>query len=158
MEKTEIYSFKPLLEKDPPLVIAGGILIHDNKFLLLKRHPEKPYGQSWNFPAGKLEKGENPQKGAQREIHEETGIFIPLEGLLPVHIFYIKRDQLFIEFHMFQTFFHQSPKINLKLDENTDAIWTSHEEALTLPLLGGGHEILEFWKSKFKQKPLNSSH
>ena len=43
MEKTEIYSFKPIDEKESPLVVAGGVLVHDEKFLLLKRHPEKPF-------------------------------------------------------------------------------------------------------------------
>jgi 8-oxo-dGTP pyrophosphatase MutT (NUDIX family) len=153
MEKTEIYSYKPLFETEAPLVVAGGVLIHDDKFLLLKRHPEKPYGDHWNLPAGKVERHEAPQKGAQREIHEETGIFIPLENLAPLHVFYIKRGKLFIEFHIFKASFQDKPEINLKLDENIDAIWSSHEEAMTLPLLSGGAEILNFCINSVKQKP-----
>lgn len=153
MEKTEIYPYKPHLESEAPLVVAGGVLVHEEKFLLLKRHPEKPYGHHWNLPAGKVEKNEDPQLGAQREIHEETGIFIPIENLVPLHIFYIKRGKIFIEFHIYKSFFQNRPEVNLKLDENTDAIWSSHEEAITLPLLGGGKEILDFCVSNFKQKP-----
>lgn len=153
MEKTEIYSYKPLHEAEAPLIVAGGVLMHDDKFLLLKRHPEKPYGLHWNLPAGKVEKHEDPQLGAQREIHEETGIFIPLENLAPLHVFYIRRGKLFIEFHIFQSQFSMRPPINLKLDENTDALWSTHEEAMELPLLGGGLEILNYCMQKFKQKP-----
>jgi 8-oxo-dGTP pyrophosphatase MutT (NUDIX family) len=143
MEKTEIFAHKPQDLKEP-LVVAGGLLMHDDKFLLLKRHPEKPYGHLWNLPAGKVDLFENPQEGAQREIHEETGIFIPLESLKPIHVFYLKRGTIYIQFHVFKTFFLEKPEITLKLDENTEALWTSFTEAFELPLLGGGHEILDY--------------
>ena len=153
MEKTEIFAYKPIDESRRPLVVAGGFLVHNNRYLLLKRHPEKSYGHHWNLPAGKVEHNEDPQYGAQREIHEETGIMIPLENLTPVHVFYIRRGPLFIQFHVYHAFFDVAPDINLKMDENTEASWVCHEEALKLPLLSGGSEILDFCMNKFKKKP-----
>lgn len=150
MEKTEIFSYKPL-DVTRPLIVAGGVLMHDERFLLLKRHPEKSYGLHWNLPAGKVELGEDPKVGAQREIHEETGIYISLDNLEPLHIFYIKRDKAFIQLHIYKANFQERPKINLKLDENTEALWTSHEEALNLQLLSGGHEIIDFCIKNFKK-------
>jgi 8-oxo-dGTP pyrophosphatase MutT (NUDIX family) len=149
MEKTEIFAQKPT-HLGLPLIVAGGVLIHKDRFLLLKRHPDKPYGMHWNLPAGKVESGEDPLRGAQREIYEETGIFIPLEKLEPLHIFYLKRGKMFIQFHIFKTIFDDLPAIDLKTDENIEALWTSEEEAYQLPLLGGGQEILGFCLNKFK--------
>jgi 8-oxo-dGTP diphosphatase len=147
MEKTEIFFYKPI-DFLKPLLVAGGVLHHEDRFLLLKRHPEKPYGLHWNLPAGKIEHNEDPHIGAQREIHEETGIFVPLENLKPLHIFYIKREHTSIQFYIFEATFEHRPSIALKMDENTEALWTSHEEALKLPLLGGGEEILNFCLKK----------
>ena len=143
MNNSDLFSFKPP-DCDNPLVVAGGVLRHEDRCLLLKRHPEKAYGSHWNLPAGKVEKNESPHLGAQREIHEETGIFIPLENLKPVNVFYLKRENDFVEFHVYEALFDQLPEVTLKMDENIEAIWTSHEEALKLPLLSGGGEILKF--------------
>jgi 8-oxo-dGTP pyrophosphatase MutT (NUDIX family) len=48
---------------------AGGIVRHPaGKYLFIKR-----FGK-WDLPKGKIEKGENPQAAALREVEEETGI------------------------------------------------------------------------------------
>lgn len=36
----------------------------------------------WKFPGGGIETGETPAVAASRELQEETGIYIPPEGLL----------------------------------------------------------------------------
>lgn len=48
---------------------AGGVVIHDNKILLLKKY----YGD-WVLPKGKIETDETIAKTAIREVNEETGI------------------------------------------------------------------------------------
>lgn len=143
LDNTQLFSSKPTHLNDP-LVVAGAVIIHENKFLLLRRHPDKPYGLHWNLPAGKIHTHEDPKLGAQREIFEETGIYIPLDELTPIRTFYIQRGPLFIEFHVFKKLYHKEPEIKLKLDENTEALWTSLEEASQLKLLGGGQEILDY--------------
>jgi len=143
MEKTEIFLTRPE-GFEVNAIVAGGFILHDNKFLMLKRHPDKPYGNHWNLPAGKVEIGEDPQNGAQREIHEETGIFIPLESLKPLNVFYIKRADFRIQFHVYKSKLKKRPEMKLKMDENTHALWLFHHEAIDLPLLGGGKEILDY--------------
>lgn len=51
---------------------AGGIVENDNKYLFIKRHG------LWDIPKGKLEKGENVETGAIREIEEECGLVAPI--------------------------------------------------------------------------------
>ena len=50
------------------LISAGGVIINQNKILLLKRE------KSWVFPKGKVKEGESLIQTAIREIFEETGI------------------------------------------------------------------------------------
>ncbi len=44
--------------------------------LLQKRPDHKHHGGLWEFPGGKVEKGENPREALCREIAEELGIAI----------------------------------------------------------------------------------
>lgn len=48
---------------------AGGVVIHDNKVLLLKK-----YFGDWVLPKGKIEDEETTAVTAIREVGEETGI------------------------------------------------------------------------------------
>lgn len=38
----------------------------------------------YQFPGGKPEPGESPVEAAVREVHEETGVLLPVESLRPV--------------------------------------------------------------------------
>ena len=57
---------------------AGGIVLIDNKVLLVKNRLRKEYKEYydsgfWGFPKGHMEEGESPLKAAEREVFEETG-------------------------------------------------------------------------------------
>ncbi len=54
-------------------VAVNSFLIHDDKFLLLRR-AQKPL--IWGPPGGKIIKDEDPVTGLQREVYEETGLKI----------------------------------------------------------------------------------
>lgn len=52
---------------------AGGIVVNNDKCLLIYRK------KKWDLPKGKLDKDENSQKAAVREIKEETGVSSKLQ-------------------------------------------------------------------------------
>ena len=57
---------------------AGGIVLIDNKVLLVKNRLRKEYKEYydsgfWGFPKGHMEEGESPLNAAEREVFEETG-------------------------------------------------------------------------------------
>jgi len=62
-----------------PLVGVGGVVIHRNRVLLIRRGGEPLKGE-WSIPGGLLEVGEELAAGVRRELQEETGLQVePLE-------------------------------------------------------------------------------
>lgn len=53
--------------------VAGVAIIGQdkNKVLAGKRNADRVVGEMWEFPGGKIEKGETPQEAAKRELEEE---------------------------------------------------------------------------------------
>lgn len=53
--------------------VAGVAIIdqHKNEVLAGKRDADRLVGGMWEFPGGKIEKGETPQEAAKRELEEE---------------------------------------------------------------------------------------
>lgn len=46
------------------------------RFLISRRHPEKPFGLLWECTGGSVVAGEDSITGAQRELEEELGIHV----------------------------------------------------------------------------------
>jgi 8-oxo-dGTP diphosphatase len=60
-----------------PVDVAVGVLIDaQGRFLLTSRPEGKVYAGYWEFPGGKLERGETVEQALRRELHEEIGITI----------------------------------------------------------------------------------
>ncbi len=68
------------------ITVFAALVIHDGKILMVKRHePECPEAHlKWEFPGGKAEFGELPERAIEREILEETGITVKAKRLLPI--------------------------------------------------------------------------
>lgn len=54
----------------------------DDQVLIAKRAKTQHQGGKWEFPGGKVEKGENSKQALQREIQEELGVQIQSATLL----------------------------------------------------------------------------
>ena len=64
---------------------AAVLLVKDGKVLLVKQF-RYPYGKEiYEIPAGKLNKGEDPLKAAERELEEETGFCAELVHALDIY-------------------------------------------------------------------------
>ncbi|MDE0114687.1 MAG: (deoxy)nucleoside triphosphate pyrophosphohydrolase [Albidovulum sp.] len=56
------------------LVSAAALIDSDGRVLLTKRPEGKWMAGYWEFPGGKVEAGETPEKALIRELREELGI------------------------------------------------------------------------------------
>ena len=106
------------------VVIAGTLVVRDNKVLMVKEAKKKCYGQ-WNFPAGHLDFNESLKEGAIREIKEETGCDVELDGICYIAN-RILEDDLFIMI----AFNAKLVKEDIKFDkeEILDVKWIPIEE------------------------------
>ena len=60
--------------QDAPLPVAAAVLLHAGRVLVQTRPAGAHYAGFWEFPGGKLEPGESPAAGAERECREELGL------------------------------------------------------------------------------------
>ena len=68
---------------------AGGIVLINNKILLVKNKLSDEYKNDynsgfWGYPKGHLDEKETPVKAAEREVFEETGFKVTSVGTKPI--------------------------------------------------------------------------
>lgn len=56
------------------ITVTAAVLFHQDKILIAKRRASDKQCSLWEFPGGKLEKGETPEECLRRELREELGI------------------------------------------------------------------------------------
>lgn len=52
--------------------VVGAVIVENGKILCAQRGETKALPLKWEFPGGKIEKGESPQEALRREIIEEV--------------------------------------------------------------------------------------
>ena len=68
---------------DRPVVGVGGVVIENDRALLIRRGSEPLRGQ-WSIPGGTLELGESLEHGVTRELKEETGLTVRIVEMIEV--------------------------------------------------------------------------
>ena len=65
------------------LNVVGAVLMKNNKILLPKRSANlKKMPNKYEFPGGKVEKGESLKEGLKRELNEELSIDVNIEDII----------------------------------------------------------------------------
>jgi 8-oxo-dGTP diphosphatase len=54
--------------------VVAALIVEDGKVLIGKRKEGYPMAHKWEFPGGKMERGETPEDCLKRELMEELGI------------------------------------------------------------------------------------
>ena len=70
-------SMAPLQERvatHPPIDVVAGVIRHEGRFLITQRLPDDTLGGYWEFPGGKVERGEGLREALRRELREELGV------------------------------------------------------------------------------------
>ncbi len=57
-----------------PVRVAAGVLVDGDRILICQRHRSDAYGLEWEFPGGKVRKGEGLKECLRRELAEELSI------------------------------------------------------------------------------------
>lgn len=101
-----------------------------DKFLILFRAKDaKAFPCCWDFPGGKLEEGEDPLTGIEREVFEETGLKVKALQILGTYHITLE-DKILRRFIIYSTNVLSG---NLKISrEHSDFKWATREEILRL--------------------------
>lgn len=66
------------------LVVACAIFDQEGRILLAQRPEGKTLAGLWEFPGGKMERGETPEQSLVRELEEELGLLVDEGDLTPL--------------------------------------------------------------------------
>jgi 8-oxo-dGTP diphosphatase len=75
----------PATAAELPIVLVSAVALvdADGRVLLAQRPPGKPLAGLWEFPGGKVNPGETPERALIRELAEELGIDVAASCLAP---------------------------------------------------------------------------
>ena len=105
-------------------VVVGAVIEKDGKYLLVQEAKKRCYEQ-WNFPAGRLEVNESLGQGAIREVKEETGCDVELNGVCYIAN-RILEDDLLVMIFFNAKLINESIKFNK--EEILDVKWLTYDE------------------------------
>ena len=116
---------------------VAAVICRENKFFATARGYGEFKGQ-WEFPGGKIERGETPQETLAREIQEELDVKIEVGDLIDT----IEYD--YSSFHLsMDCFWCNVTEGEIKLKEAEDARWLSKDELYSVDWLPADMELIE---------------
>lgn len=119
-------------EPIPTWYFALVVVRRGHRYLLTQ---ERKYGSTWSIPGGRVEPGETLVDAAIREVHEETGVPIRIDGILRVE--HSPREANVRMRVLFAgTPIDDTPPKAMADDESLGAAWLTLEEIRRLKLRG----------------------
>lgn len=119
------------------LNVVAAIIIQNEKVFATQRG----YGtfkDGWEFPGGKIEKGETPQEALKREIREELNVNIEVESLFD------KVEYDYPDFHLsMQCFISSIESGELILKEHENAKWLEKGRLYSVDWLPADRGLIE---------------
>lgn len=65
---------KPKSKQKPTIRVVAGVALRNGSILVTRRPEGKPYPHRWEFPGGKVERGETDAEALVRELLEELNV------------------------------------------------------------------------------------
>lgn len=123
--------------------VVAAVIIKEGKVFCTERGYGK-YKGWWEFPGGKLEKGETNEEALVREIKEELSTLVSPKELITT----VEYD--YPDFHLCMHCY-RCEVINgeLTLNEHLDAKWLTGEEINSVNWLPADIELIEIIKKKY---------
>ena len=117
--------------------VVAAIIIKNDKYFIAQRNKNKHMGLSWEFPGGKVEKGETFEIALKREIKEELNIEINIKNKLGEENY--QDDKINVKLHYFICS-HIDGAINLS--EHEDSAWVTKKEFKNYNFAEGDSDII----------------
>ena len=118
--------------------VVAGIIYKKNKFLIAKRNIKKTQGGLWEFPGGKVEKGESYEKALIREIKEELNADIQINKYIGETVHHYPEKDI-------KLIFYKADLISEKIEllEHEDYKWITKNEKDKYQFAGADNIVFE---------------
>jgi len=120
----------------PDMEVVACLVGINNKILLLHRHDNKPEGNKWGLPGGKIDKEDkNKEMAMLRELKEETGLSLKEKELKFHKTFFVSHLGHNFLYHYFNYSLNEEIDIVLSEREHKAFVWVTPQEALEMSLV-----------------------
>ncbi len=119
--------------------VAVGILRKNRKILICQRKKGGRYELKWEFPGGKLEKGETVEQCLRRELREELAVEIQAIEHIQTQSAYYADGGMFNVAYCFVSGFDGEPQ-NIVFEQIR---WVTLDELKNMDLLDGNKIFIE---------------
>ncbi|MBO8129620.1 MAG: NUDIX domain-containing protein [Peptococcaceae bacterium] len=116
----------------------------EGRVLITKRPANKVLGDHWEFPGGKLEKGETLEECLKRELEEELNLSVSIERSFKL----IDHDYGDFQIRLF-SFICKLPTHEIQLNEHSSYVWVLPKELDKYHLAGADKKLAKVLKQKF---------
>ena len=135
-----------------PHVRAAVVVLEKKGRWLVQRRPESGLlGGMWEFPGGKIERGESPAEAGARELWEETGVRAP--PLTPVGVVRHAYSHFSVELHVFRG---TLPSARRRMP-GADRRWVTREAFARLPVARATEKIVDRMRTEGTASPDSGS-
>lgn len=118
-------------------ISTAGVVMRGDKVLVALRKPGTSIGESWEFPGGKVKRGENPSDALKREFCEELGVDVQVGSLLYEGSF-SNRGQGYL----LQAYTIELRNEEFLLKEHQRVKWVDLKELSMLPMADSDRQIM----------------
>ena len=128
-----------------PSCAVGAIVLEKGRLLLVRRNKEPGRG-TWTLPGGHVEWGESLREAVAREVREETGVDITVEGVAGLAERIIPNDDGAIVYHfIIVNYWAGAPDLPAARagSDAADVRWVEVGELATMGLSAGLYEFLQ---------------
>ena len=105
--------------------VTAGIIESDNEILIARRKNGQHLAGLWEFPGGKIEKGESPEACIKRELFEELNIEVSIDSFFMDSIY--KYDEKTI---LLKSYKCKATSKDIALNDHDKALWIKTHELI----------------------------
>lgn len=119
--------------------VVAAVIEKDNKILICQRKSGQRHGLKWEFPGGKVERGEDSPTALARELREELAIEAMIGRLLHTEtVRYSNRPVIDLEFFHVTEF--TGKPVNLEFEQ---IVWADRRDLTSYDFLEGDVEFVK---------------
>ena len=126
------------------VTVTAGIIEYNGKILIAQRRKDKSLGGLWEFPGGKIEKGETCEQTLRREIKEEFDISVEV-GSYVMEILH-EYDTFFLKMYVYNA--HWDGNGEIKICDHEQYRFVEYSELKNYEFPGADVELIEFLSKK----------